>query len=138
MPLFRATMQIWRSVSAELYEGHWEHRKDTIIAMKAIHWMYIGCGTIAVSSMLQIFGTAWPALSILNIVSAAIIIASIPATIMQTHKSTAETQQQFDQERAERDAGDQRVFETTEPGRAHIAKQKLLHDMRKAEQEGQQ
>lgn len=97
--------------------------------------MYIGCGVIAVSSGLQIFGNfCQPPLSTsLNTIGIGLNMVIIPATIIQAQKSASETQEQFGREQTERDAGDQRVWEMTEPGQALIARNKLLHDMHKAE-----
>lgn len=102
--------------------------------MKSKHWMYLGCGVIGASNLLQLVGAIYPSLSVLSIAGTAFNMISIPATIVQAQKSGIENQQQFDQERTERNASDQRVWEMTEPGKAHIEKQKILHSMRKTEQ----
>ena len=99
--------------------------------MQAKHWMYAGCAVIAMSNALQAIGTTFPVLSYLSIVGIIVNTVSVPLTIIQAQKSTVESQQQFDQERQERSSGDQRVWEMTNPGAAHITRTKLLYDMGK-------
>jgi hypothetical protein len=90
--------------------------------------MYAGFGAIIVSNGLQLVGSFSSSLVGFTIAGLAVSTGSIIFTIFQAQKSASESQQQID-------TGDQRIWEMTEPGRAHIARTKVLHDMREAEHE---